>query len=506
MKATSVLSLFAVLLLVGFPRPAHAETPDGGTLLGIRGLLRTSSASSLPAGFFSLGTDFQFFKVADLVEKGQDHSRLINTYSIAYTPFRWLEAAIALHVTSDSSSGPGSRSDLQVAVGDPELLVKGGAGLPAGFFLGGLVDVKFPSGAGFFEASGSATSALFAALASWSAGPRVPLWVHLNVGFFLDGSKNLFDDPSRLDADQRYAIQLSSFHRVITRLGVEAVTRYVNPFLELSLEPFVGDGAPGFGDSPNFLSFGLKAWPTSKRGLELLAAVDIGLADVGDGSAGSLPSGKWSYAIPRWNLVFRLAYRFDPFGKPEPGPRVASNGPCEGAPPRAEAPKTGVVRGHLLDEKTRKPIPGGLVAVGGEESSGLAPDPRDGAFATYRIEAGARTLVASAPGYLEKKVEVAVTPGGTVEVEIALAPRTTVAKGTLRGQVRDLRGRALSGATILIPELDQSLPIGSDGTFSIALRPGEYKVMISADGFRSQNKRIRISEGSTVILNVELHR
>jgi len=48
--------------------------------------------------------------------------------------------------------------------------------------------------------------------------------------------------------------------------------------------------------------------------------------------------------------------------------------------------------------------------------------------------------------------------------------------------------------------------VGADGSFTVSLKPGEYKVVISAAKFRTQQKLIRIQEGSTVILNVELHR
>ena len=95
---------------------------------------------------------------------------------------------------------------------------------------------------------------------------------------------------------------------------------------------------------------------------------------------------------------------------------------------------------------------------------------------------------------------------GTVRTTLRLSPKTTVVPGTLRGTIKALVGKNPKSSTILIPELDKTVSVEQDGAFSIQLKPGEYKVVVSAPGFRSQTKRIRVMEGSTVILNVELHK
>jgi hypothetical protein len=511
-RRASWLVALATMAVAG---SAQAGMPEGSNLLGQHGLLRLSAATPLSAGWLSLSTDFQFYKVSGLLVSNSDHQRMVNTYTINWAPFRFLEAAFAMHVTSDSSSlntsGATPTEELQVAVGDPEIVLKGGYELGKGFGLGGLLDVRFPSAAGFFQASGSATNVFFAVLGSWSGGNSLPLGIHLNVGFQRDGSSNLFDAPGKLSASQRFAAQVSSFNRVVTRFGMEYITSYVGPFLELSLEPFVGDGAPGFSKSPGTLSFGARVWPTKAKGLQLLAAVDVGIIGVGDGTdtvnnpanCGLTNTCKYAFVIPRWNLLLSLAYRFEPFAKPEKV--VVGGGGGGGGEIPPPPPKPGIIVGSVVDERTDKPIWNARVSLEGEQASSLAVNPSDGGFRSYKLDPGKHTVVASADGYGTAKLEVQVPPDGEGQARVKLAARTTVTPGTLRGAVKALTGK-LAGATVLIPEIDQTISVESDGSFTVSLKPGEYKVVVSAKGFRTQTKTIRILEGSTVILNVDLYK
>ena len=494
--APRVLALACVLTL---PVVASAEAPNGGNLMGQKGLLRMVSASNHPAGVISLGTDLQIYSAKNLLAEGQDHARMENTLSISWTPLRYVEAALAFHVISDSSSG--KVDELQVAVGDPEISLKGSYEILRGLTLGGLVDLRFPSGAGYLEAAVSSTNALLAVVASYSLGERLPLAIHLNLGFLIDGSENMFEDLTVLTPGQLYAAQISSFNRVVTRLGVEYLTRYVGPFVELSLEPYVGSGAPGFTGSPGRISFGARVWPTKQKGFQLLAAMDVGITGVGYGSRPALNQGKYSVVLPRWNLLFRLSYRFDPF---QEAPAKVAVAPKKDCPP--PAPRPGVVVGKVVDSRTGKPVWNAMVRVEGQEASSQAVAPQDGAFRTYGITPGPQVLFVAADGYDAAREQLVVKAGGKVEVTIKLKTRTAVPPGTLRGSIKDTRGRKVKGATVLIPELDRTIQVPATGAFSLTLKPGEYKVIISAPRFRTQRKTIRIQEGDTVILNVELFR
>jgi len=90
---------------------------------------------------------------------------------------------------------------------------------------------------------------------------------------------------------------------------------------------------------------------------------------------------------------------------------------------------------------------------------------------------------------------------------IQLSPKVSFKPGTIRGTVTGRGGRRIAGnATVLIPSLDQSATVGPDGTFELTLKPGQYQIVVSAPGYRPQEKAIRVVEGSTIILNVELYK
>lgn len=483
--------------------------PHGENLRGHRGLLRTMSAHNQTKGFFSLGGNLEFFTANEFLpapggageDAKADHSRLATTVNLAWAPLSFLEAALAINVVSDNSS-VGDADELQVTVGDPQLSVKGGYEVLSGLAFGGLLDARWLTGTGYLQAGSSSFTLTMAALGSWKVSSKLPLSVHLNVGYIVDQSEALFDDPSQLTPSQQFAAQLSSFGRVLTRVGVEYVTQYVGPFIEFSMEPFVGSGAPSFGDSPTRLSFGAQAWPGKKKGLQLLAALDIGLTGVGNGEPRDLDAGKYAFVIPRWNLALRASYRFDPFYEPPATHSGPASSPLAAS---VQAPTAAAIVGKVIDSQTLKPIWNARVKLEGDSPSALAVNPEDGSFTTYDVSLGTRTVVASAEGYLDTRVVLDVDKTGAKTV-IQLSPKVSFRPGTIRGTVTARGGRRVAGATVLIPSLDQSATVGQDGTFEMSLKPGQVKIVVSAPGLRPQEKSIRVVEGSTVILNVELYK
>jgi hypothetical protein len=501
-----LLSLFAGRSWAADDPGATIRLASGETLLGHAGVLRTLAAYNHPPGWLSIGTGVEVFRAGNLLMVGTKHTRFVNSNSIAWAPFKFLEAAFAMHVTSDSSVSP-EREEIQVAVGDPELSIKGGWTLPYGISLAGLFDVRFPSGTGFLNAAGSATNFLFSALASWRGEPRLPLAVHLNVGFFVDGSRNLFSDLASLSPAQRFAAQVSSFNRVIIRTAVEYETRYVVPFVQLSLEPFVGANAPGFDRSNSRLSVGLAALPTKGRGLHLLAAVDIGLTGVGKGPLPPLGPGDYAVVIPSWNLVFRASYRFDVFAKPKIVEKRVVVREKAATPPvtLTPVPPLASLSGAVVDEKSGKPVAQALITIEGESISPFVTDER-GRFRTAGLPLREYTLSIRSTGYQLSKMTARPNATRPVNITVKLQPRLVVDPGTIRGQIKGVGGGKLGSITILIPELDRQVEATQEGTFSLAVQPGDYTLVISAKGFRTQRKSIRVKEGGTVILNIDLHR
>ncbi len=369
--------------------------PRGGNLAGVSGLLRLTAASNQPAGSISLGTEASFYWVPEMLDGGQDHSRLENSITISFTPWRYIEAALSARVVSDSSSGGALGDERQVAVGDPRLVLKGGGEVTRGISLGGLVDLRFFAGAGYFEEAAAATSVLFSVLASWWGGERLPIEVHLNFGFLYDGVGNLVEDPSLLTESQRQAIGISSFHRLVTRVGLSYVTRCVGPFLEFSLENLVGSEAPGFSFHPGYASAGLRAWPTASKSMQILAAVDVGFSGVANGTALAIAPGLYTPVIPRWNVLLSLAYRFNVFSQPSKAPRRGRMSvSVAGTPAEVPEGQSCVIQGQVLDSATGEPLAGARVLVEGEMASSSVSQPGERPLPHLPPDAGG----ARAPG------------------------------------------------------------------------------------------------------------
>ena len=58
----------------------------------------------------------------------------------------------------------------------------------------------------------------------------------------------------------------------------------------------------------------------------------------------------------------------------------------------------------------------------------------------------------------------------------------------------------------LIPQLNKTIPVDANGEFVVKLKPGSYQIVISARGYRTQRKEIKVPSAGTVLLNPELHR
>jgi hypothetical protein len=492
----------------GWAQPAPSVQLGATEPMGLRGLLRVVAADLQPPGFFAVGSTYEFFSAPDLLASDglkADHARMSATYSVAWAPWRLLEAALALHVISDETTGA-ARDELQVAVGDPELALKTGFAVGRGLHVGGLLDLRLPSAVGFFKLSGSALNVLVAALASWDAPRGLPLRAHLNLGFQVDGSENLVDDPATLSPGQRFSAQISSFHRVVARVGIEYLTRWVGPFVELNLQPFVGAGAPSLGDSPGRLALGVHGWLGPRRGLQLLAAVELGLTGVGDGAPSTLAADRYAFVIPPWALTLGLSYRFDPLPAAvvHTVHRATAAAPTVAGPAPVEIDRA-ALSGTVVAGDSEEPVWDARVSIEGQEASALAVAPKTGAFRSYPLPLGPTKLTISAPGFEELRADANVRADGPV-LRYRLQRKLTTSSGTLRGIVSARGGAALASATVLLPDLDRTLGVDANGNFSLELKPGEYDVVISAPRYRPQRKKVRVFEGSTVILNVELYR
>jgi outer membrane receptor for ferrienterochelin and colicins len=83
--------------------------------------------------------------------------------------------------------------------------------------------------------------------------------------------------------------------------------------------------------------------------------------------------------------------------------------------------------------------------------------------------------------------------------------KTSLLAQRIEGVIRDSRGDALPGATLLIKENQQGTATNSDGRFSLEqIRPGAYTLIISHIGYEPQEKKVNIRGDQPLSLEVRL--
>jgi hypothetical protein len=79
--------------------------------------------------------------------------------------------------------------------------------------------------------------------------------------------------------------------------------------------------------------------------------------------------------------------------------------------------------------------------------------------------------------------------------------------GQLRAVVRSVvTGRPLAGATVKVEPGGATATSAADGTFSVDLPPGQYKITVSSPGLKDQELDVTIDPNGVAIKNIELRR
>jgi hypothetical protein len=78
------------------------------------------------------------------------------------------------------------------------------------------------------------------------------------------------------------------------------------------------------------------------------------------------------------------------------------------------------------------------------------------------------------------------------------------APGRITGTVTSTGGRLLPGATVTLVGTNQSVEVGSDGTYSIAVLPGTYNVQARLLGYSQTTQEVRVVAGQTATADFQL--
>jgi hypothetical protein len=163
------------------------------------------------------------------------------------------------------------------------------------------------------------------------------------------------------------------------------------------------------------------------------------------------------------------------------------------------------LRGRLLAEDGRAPVAHARVTL--HPASGQAHDTvtgDDGSYAFDDLDPGEASVEITATGFAPVARKVTLGSGPPVSLDVPVAKALPI--GQVRGLVRDFAGKPLRGATIHVEPVGAQAHVGTDGTFEIDVAPGSYVVVIHADGYADQKRRVAVERDGVTMLNVELRK
>ncbi|HZI11971.1 MAG TPA: carboxypeptidase regulatory-like domain-containing protein [Myxococcus sp.] len=163
-------------------------------------------------------------------------------------------------------------------------------------------------------------------------------------------------------------------------------------------------------------------------------------------------------------------------------------------------PAPGGLRVKVVNAQTGAPLPGVRVAVGpAQVRTDVAGEVR-----VKDLPPGPVAVVVSAPGFRAAEEAAVVVSGQESEVAVPLAAERKGEPATLNGYVRSTRGGQPLSATLVIPQAKVRKRTDATGAFSFRVKPGTYRVTISARGHLPQTKVIKLRDGEQAIFNVDL--
>lgn len=337
----------------------------------------------------------------------------------------------------------------------------------------------------------------------------VPSWIFaMTAGYRVAPGGSLPDDSANMRPGDRVALGISEFDAILVGVGVDTALGATELFGEVTSDILLGSGAPGLSESPFRISAGVRH-PLIEH-LWLSAILEGSPL----GRAPSAPGDPLVPIEPRVQGLLGIVWRFvapkipevtDPADPIEPVKEAPTD-----EPPKEEAPPpviTSSVQVTVVDQ-TGHPISDAKVLVevpkrdnvpGGEM---VVPLDATNVYQLDGIPVGAVEIVVQAELLKPHTESVMIQEGSPTEVTVKLTPAATVGS-QLRGLVRSYAGQGIQ-ASVTVEPGGHTAKCDEEGSFELDLPPGVYKVIIEAEGYRSQNRTLRVRKEGVTVLNADL--
>lgn len=284
-------------------------------LIGQSGLEHATSASMSQAGFYE-SAGLAYANTSNLLGASNTYQNLYTHLDFGYfSVVKGLDLGISLYQSTFVLN-----NTLYHDNGDLWLTLKYGYDFKKWFSLGALVQPRFLSSASGLGFNTSATSYLALLLFSFNLtdiSKFTPLIFHINLGYYLDNSIKLLDNPYEYNLTGLYGLGIRGDNRFIGDISLEGVVlnNLMHPFLEVYTEQanqynyykanLPSLGSPSFMQNPFYITPGIKLIFPNR--LYTLAGVDIGL----EKSLSDISS-TTAYPYTPWSVYVEIGYEFIP--------------------------------------------------------------------------------------------------------------------------------------------------------------------------------------------------
>lgn len=535
----AMLRALAPVLCMMLTSLAAAEPADSSAM-PLRGTMaggtRVPDAVALPSGVFELAAMGGYGYRNKMLSDNHSLKRAAGQLTFAYGAHDLVSVGVALDGRYDRHRGPAPSPD-DGFVGDPRIFART-AIASGGLRFGGELGIFVPGN----KAPSIVASAISVDIRGLASIPVGPALVSVAAGFRLDNSARSVSDeggakgtgPSMLSLQDRISLGVSDFHAVVG--GARVTYPFGNAWVaaEGSADVFVGN-PPSTAGTVTAGHAELTNGKVTYRGA-LHAGVRIAEAwrvfgfaqftKVPDITAGQIANGNIPLIPYEPMLAFGIGVAAQ-FGGANKGRDSLPDHPCDTANDDASVescpsePILATIAGVVKDE-TDKPVVGAQVTV---KLKGAQPLVVTDSSGSYKVEVqigkrfrtrfhGDVTRIAETAAQIDVVVD-GKKPASTLLVKLTQGANSVdpmklesqLPAGQLRGLVRALLGgKTIGSAAITITPGDHSVTTATDGTFSIDLAPGTYKVSVKAKGFAVQELNLTIEPNSVVIKNIDLHK
>ncbi|OGQ90244.1 MAG: hypothetical protein A2289_20085 [Deltaproteobacteria bacterium RIFOXYA12_FULL_58_15] len=495
---------------------ASVSSPSATSNKGTRGVHRVEAATAHPTGDIILVVGAQYSYNTGLFTADDTNENHAQHLTVVWAPIDHLELRLRQSTVSNRNDAflPSTTQNL----GDPTVGLKFSYPLMAELGIGADLAFMLPTSA---KGTGlNAGAFVLEANAIVSYVPMPWLGVHLNAGYRLDNTKEIFKRD--LLPVQRFTAGISQDNLILAGLGVDTSFLVGKEMTAGGFAEFHAGLAPEFDESPIRATVGGKWLPFGENAVDVVVGADFAVA-------GTPTKNATMAGIPAWEAFGQIAAHLNP-----PETLVAAVSGPAGCTTQAQCEQNQQcvdgychwvqkvieekevikevpipsfsIKGGVFNKASGDPLNYATLTFSGVPGSALAVDYKTATFESWPLPSGEGLVkvVASAPECTPSEQMVNKGKAGDVK-EIVFKLQCGVAIGEIKGSLKDARtGKPVKNGQIFIPALKQKIKTDDDGKFSAEVKAGKHQILISGKKYGTQRKEIEIRAGDVVILNIDM--